>query len=405
MLIFTLAGALEPGFVSYAADSYQGQIDAAKKKREELKNKQSDLQKKIDELTSQKEDIEKYIAELDSEYTAIYEEYETTGADIEEAEGKLSETREALSEIKLKEEEQYNEMKLRVKYMYENGEESVLSLFFAGAGAEQIFNQLEYRQQITKYDNILLANYKETQVKIEETEALLTAELESLNALKEYQEDTLSSLEVLSADKAAELEKLAGELGVDEEMLFTYWDEISAADADINKLVKLEEERIAEEERKRKEEEERIRKLKELEASKSIKNIIWPLPGHTRITSYFGYRVAPTKDASTYHKGIDISANTGTDVVAAIAGTVVTATYAYASGNYIVIDHGNGVRTTYCHASKLLVKAGDEVKRGQVIMKVGSTGVSTGPHLHFGIYINGVAVNPLDYVDSSKVLN
>ncbi|MBR6358964.1 MAG: M23 family metallopeptidase, partial [Lachnospiraceae bacterium] len=89
---------------------------------------------------------------------------------------------------------------------------------------------------------------------------------------------------------------------------------------------------------------------------------------------------------------------------AAIAGKVVTATYSYSSGNYIVIDHGNGVRTIYCHASKLLVKVGDEVKRGQVIMKVGSTGVSTGSHLHFGIFINGTAVNPLDYVDSTKVL-
>ena len=69
-----------------------------------------------------------------------------------------------------------------------------------------------------------------------------------------------------------------------------------------------------------------------------------------------------------------------------------------------MIDHGNGVRTIYCHASKLLVKVGDEVKRGQVIMKVGSTGVSTGSHLHFGIFINGTAVNPLDYVDSTKVL-
>ncbi len=392
------------GNVSYAASSYQSQIDAAKEKQEKLKEKQKELEKKIAELNAEKANIEAYIGALDEQYAAAYEEYELTGEEIAETERRLVDVRAAYERVKAQEEAQYKEMMARVKYMYENGEQPLIGMLFGGADVTEIFNQLEYRQQITKYDNTLLENYKETKRQTAETEACLTAELETLKTLEEYQEANLKGLEQMSADKAAELEALAADLGVDEEMLYEYWDEIQANKDDIDRLVKLEKERIAEEERKRKEEEERLRREAELAASKSIKNIIWPLPGHSRITSYFGYRDAPTKDATTYHKGIDISANTGVDVLAAIAGKVVTATYSYSSGNYIVIDHGNGVRTIYCHASKLLVKVGDEVKRGQVIMKVGSTGVSTGSHLHFGIFINGTAVNPLDYVDSTKVL-
>lgn len=395
---------IPPSVGASAVESYQPKIDEAKKKKAELEEKKKELEKKIDELTSQKEDLESYMAQLDAEYTKLYDEYETTTTDISEAEIKLANTQKALEDVKEKEANQYDTMKKRVKYMYENGETSVWELFLGNASISDVFNQLEYRQQITKYDNELLEKYNATKLETIETEKLYTAELEGLETLKAYQEDELAALEELSAAKSAELMNLADSLGVDEEMLYEYWDELKTADADIDKLTKLEQERIAEEERKRKEEEERLRKEREMAASHSLDNIIWPLKNNTRITSYFGYRDAPTKDATTYHKGIDISANTGTPVLAAIAGKVVTATYSYSSGNYIVIDHGNGVRTIYCHASKLLVKEGDEVGRGQEIMKVGSTGVSTGAHLHFGIFINGTAVDPLKYVSSEKRL-
>lgn len=405
LLMFLAVSVLMPGnFEVSGANSYQPQIDAAKKNKEELEKKKEALEKQMKELTSQKQELEAYMQQLDEAYTELYDEYEQTGLEILAAEVRLDDTRKLLEEVKQKEADQYDTMKKRVKYMYENGETSILELFLGDADLSDIFNQLEYRQQITKYDNNLLKRYNETKLETIRTEELYTAELESLEALNDYQAQELATLEALSADKANELLKLADSLGVDEEMLYLYWDEIRAADADIAKLQKLEQERLAEEERKRKEEEERIRREKELQASHSLENIIWPIPASSRITSRFGYREAPTKDATTYHNGVDIGANTGTDVLAAIAGKVTTATYSYANGNYIVIDHGNGVRTVYCHASKLLVKVGDEVQRGQVIMKVGSTGVSTGSHLHFGLFLNGTAVDPLKYVSYSDKL-
>ncbi len=117
-----------------------------------------------------------------------------------------------------------------------------------------------------------------------------------------------------------------------------------------------------------------------------------------RITSGFGGRTSPTEGASSNHQGIDIGASSGSDIIAAADGTVTISTYSYSAGNYVMINHGGGVSTVYMHCSKLLVSAGETVKKGQVIAKVGSTGYSTGPHLHFGVRLNGSYVNPSKYV-------
>ena len=124
----------------------------------------------------------------------------------------------------------------------------------------------------------------------------------------------------------------------------------------------------------------------------------WPLGIKGRISSYFGARSAPTAGASTYHKGLDIAVAAGTPILASNTGTVVTATYSASAGNYIMIYHGNSTYTVYMHCSKLAVSAGASVIKGQVIGYVGSTGVSTGAHLHFGFSVNGAYVNPLKYV-------
>ena len=130
----------------------------------------------------------------------------------------------------------------------------------------------------------------------------------------------------------------------------------------------------------------------------SVSGFRWPLTVSGRITSYFGYRTSPTAGASSNHKGIDISVPVGSTVVAAKAGTVVTAAYSASAGNYIAISHGDGVYTYYMHCSSLAVSSGAKVSLGQKIALSGNTGVSTGPHLHFAVYAGGTYVNPLSYV-------
>lgn len=134
-------------------------------------------------------------------------------------------------------------------------------------------------------------------------------------------------------------------------------------------------------------------------APPSSTSLIWPCPSSKRVTSEFGGRDAPIAGASSNHQGMDIGAPTGTNIIAAASGEVVISTYSYSAGNYIMISHGNGLMTVYMHCSQLLVSEGASVKQGDVIAKVGSTGYSTGPHLHFGVRVNGVYVNPRNYVN------
>ena len=125
----------------------------------------------------------------------------------------------------------------------------------------------------------------------------------------------------------------------------------------------------------------------------------WVRPcSYTSITSPFGYRESPTAGASTYHQGVDLDTGTGWPVVAARAGTVSIAGWGKAAGNYVQINHHDGFTSIYMHLSSIGVSAGQHVSAGQYIGATGSTGVSTGDHLHFGIALNGVYVNPCSYV-------
>ena len=425
--------------------SYQDEIDAAKAKKEQLEKERKELEAKLEELQKQKDDMNAYIENMDKQYMELMDSIEELEADIAEHGEKLLETQELLIQVKNREAEQYDTMKKRIKYLYENGETSFLDVLFGNGTLTDMLNEMEYRAAIAEYDNGLLERYNATKLQVEAAETLLTAQLEELNAIKVSREFELAQLDVLIQAKADELSALAASIGVDEEMLFNYWDEIVTMGADIEELERLEAERIAEEERKRKEEEERLRREAEerkrkeeeerrrkeeelrkiqeeeerkkkeeenrnyenalLKNSKNLENMLWPVPKSGRITSDYGYRNAPVKGASTFHQGIDIGvgnlARKDRGVVAALAGTVIETGYSKSGGNYIYIDHGNGLTTKYLHAYKVYVKKGQYVERGEEIMEAGTTGYSSGPHLHFGVWINGVSIDPLLYIDYS----
>ena len=399
------------GNEALAGQSYQSAIDKAKKEKEELEKKRKEAADRIAALEADKKSTEEYIQKVDEELSAAYAQMEDLEERIALCADALDAAELELDEAKATKENQYATMKARIKYMYENGETSFWELLTGSDSLEDLLNQVEYRSQIAEYDDNLLKRYEATCEEVKPKEESYALALVELTAEKEEQQLLIDNLAVLVANKAAYMDELTATLGITEEQYFEFYEEIESKELQIADLEEKEKKRIEEEERKRREEEERLKReaeerRKREEALKklgltdetSIDNMIWPFPGDPNIYSYFGYRTSPITGKREYHSGIDIGGAYGADIVASLAGQVTKATWSSMNGNHVVIDHGNGVTTHYLHASKLLVKAGDYVKQGQVIMKCGSTGWSTAPHLHFTIRVNGALVDPCDYV-------
>lgn len=418
--------------------SYEEKLKEAEEKKKELEQKKAEIDKQIQENNSKKEDLLAYIESLDMQIIELNEEIDGLNADIAAAETELEETRAALALAQETEAAQYEAMKRRIQYMYENGESSTLELLLGATSLSDLLNRMEYQKKITEYDENLLASYTAAKLEVENQKKLLEVELENLQTLKETAEFNRATLEQLAADKSAEVEAYAARLEIDTELFYDYAEQITAADADIESIKEEERKRIEEEERRRKEEEakkaaeeeERRKKAEEAKKAaeaaqkaaesesdakrlKAIENVtpkdetdpdkmIWPLPGDGRIYAYFGYRVAPTAGASTYHRGLDIGGVYGASIVASLSGKVIESTYNASRGYYVAIDHGNGLVTYYMHCSKLIAKVGDKVLQGEVIALVGSTGISTGPHVHFSVTENGNYVDPLKYVSYNE---
>ena len=381
------------------ADSKK-KIEENQKKMQELKAQQSEVQEKLAQLGKLKSDAAAYIAKLDQELSALDQQINALGEQMTDKQAEIETTKDALAKAKETEESQYASMKLRIKYMYERGDMSWLDMLFESKSFSDMLNRAEYIREVSAYDRKKLNEYVDTREQIAEQEALLESEYEALDTMKQSAQGKQQDVEALQADKQKELQNYNAKISAANEDLSDMQEDI----AGIQKAIKAEENNIAsiEAEMKRKEEEakKKAQENGKKYETKSLGNISfrWPLPSSSRITSGFGGRSSPTEGASTNHKGIDISAPSGSSIVAAAGGTVVIATYSASAGNYVMINHGGGVYTVYMHMSSISTSVGQSVSAGQKIGAVGSTGYSTGPHLHFGVRSNGTYVNPQSYV-------
>lgn len=368
-------------------------VDAAKGKISSLEEEKKKTEAAIRELEGLKSDTEQYVRSLDAQLDGLNTEISRLEGEISSKETRIQETSVRLEEAGETEQKQYESMKLRIKYMYEKGDSSFLDLLLQSESMAELLNRAEYIAKISEYDRKMLDEYVAVKEGIARDKEQLETERRELVALQESTQAKQVSVKKLAEEKTAELQRVNAQIGEKTAQAEAYEKDIKAQEDQIKKI---------EAELKRQEEE---AKKKAETAGKtyntvSLGNIkfIWPCPSSSRITSGFGDRESPTEGASSNHKGIDIGASSGSNIVAAAGGTVTIATYSYSAGNYVMINHGGGVSTVYMHCSKLLVSVGDTVKQGDVIARVGSTGYSTGPHLHFGIRQNGTYVNPSKYV-------
>jgi len=431
--------------------AYKKKLEAAKKQKAEFEKKKEEQEALIAEFTEEKENIEAYITELDLQMNDISLKIFDLKNEIKDTEAELDKTRKELDEAQARERKQYENMKRRIAYMYENGEVSYFDVLLNSADIADFLNRVEYVQSVVEYDNRLLERYKSAKEDVIAHQELVEASLEELRAMKKNAELEQETMEVLIALKSAEIDKLTEKLGLADEYLFNYMQEISNQEMEIEDIIEAEEKRIEEVERKRREEEERLRKEAEerarreaeekarleaeererLEAEQAkreqqnmdiktpastkgydadaINNVVlsdetnpdrmaWPVPGEYRTFSRFGPRKAPTAGASTYHKGWDIGGEFGAPMVSVLAGTVIDVSYNSSAGNYVKVEHECGLVSVYCHCSRTLVEVGQYVKQNEKLALIGSTGVSTGAHLHFAIQTNGTYIDPAPYI-------
>ncbi len=343
----------------------------------EAQRQQSQAQRKKDEAKAkQSVELEKR-AEIDAQISTVQAEIDAFQSQINEKVSKIEENEkelERLNQALHTENEAYNE---RVKHNVKNGNVSYLEMLFNAKSPEDLLLRLSVMKQMMKYDNKVLDEIEESMVEIEELQNKLIEEKAEVVALKEEQDAKKQVLDTYRAESQAIIDDLQKD--------------IEAFEAQYNAAKKAEEQARA--------------------AANAAANsgryslpanfvggqFMWP-SNTTLVTSPYGYRIHPVTGKQRFHSGVDIGAPYGSSIYASNSGTVVVSGYNSGGyGNYVVINHGGGYSTLYAHCSSLLVSPGQQVSKGQVIAKCGSTGMSTGPHIHFEIQYNGATTNPMQY--------
>lgn len=312
---------------------------------------------------------------IDNQISVLEQEIETTNLIIQSLSEQIAEKEQEIAEAEQQEAREFELFKKRIRAMEENGTASYLGVLLKCESFTELLCKTEVISEIIEYDKKLLASLKATREQIELAKQELERDRAEQNEARENLTSQLEALEI----KYREQNDIIKDLEKDEA---TFISEYEAAMKEMERVNK-----------------EIAKMAAELAKQKAYVGgeYHWPTPGYTKITSEYGNRYHPILKKQSFHSGIDIGAPQGTNVLAANSGEVIVAGWNNAYGNYVVINHGGGQTTLYAHMSKLLVKKGQSVKRGEKIGLVGSTGWSTGPHLHFEISIDGKTKNPKDY--------
>lgn len=363
------------------------QIEAAEEEKKELQNGLTDLKKIKESLEKSKNDLTKYVAELDANLVSIENKIAELKQLIEEKEAEIADTEKKLEEAQRIEQEQYEAMKVRIKFMYEKSDDFYLETLFSADSFGDILNKADYIEQLSAYDREKLDEYALNSQMIQLYKEELETEKELLDEAKAGVMAEQAALEALIGEKEQQITAYQSDINNKEAAIKEYEEDIAAQTAVITALEKA----VAEE------------KAKLLAENGSVITydggvFAWPAPSYTRVSSDYGNRMHPTLGVVKFHNGIDLAAPSGSKILAAYNGKVVASDYNGSMGNYVMIDHGNDLYTIYMHASALYVSRGDTVVKGQHIAAVGSTGRSTGPHLHFGVRLNGSYVSPWNYL-------
>ncbi|MBO5459670.1 MAG: peptidoglycan DD-metalloendopeptidase family protein [Lachnospira sp.] len=374
-------------------------INNAKDKKDEISSKLEDTKKDLEELQQQSEDTRAYIQKLDGKMTALDNSLYELNGKIEDMQLQIEDAEVKLEEAEIDADLQYEAMKLRIKFMYERSDDSYLEILLSSSSLADMLNKADYIAKISQYDREKLAEYQQTIQYIAQTKQELERDYLELDEMKLSLEEQKESLAYVQKEKEKELAVLKQQTDKAAETKAQLEKELEQQE---NEILNLVAKKAAEEEAARREQEANNSNNGNGSSNGSSGGVsesgfIWPTISK-RITSRFG----DTENRTSPHRGLDIGAVkpgvSGDPIYAAASGTVVISTYSASAGNYITINHGNGMSTVYMHCTVLKVSVGQQVTQGQTIGLMGTTGNSTGVHLHFAVIKGGQYVNPLLYL-------
>jgi len=374
--------------LAVSLEDIQDQITDQQANKNELKNELSDLRAEIDAQKKEDQKITAEMAELLAQKQEQASEYEKVLDDLDYIYEQIAQYYDSIK----KAEEDYNaalqKFYTRARIMYRYTQYDSLRLFvesediFEYANRDRLFSRMMENDRAALQELAVMKQDLENKKKIQEQ---FKVDAEKLLAEKEAIIESINNKEKVIAEK---LEASKDALEILEAQEAEIEAESSKIEAEIRKL------------QKEYEKQEQAQKQEQSQTqSQGSSKFIWPSRSSRSISSYYGMRLHPIYGYYRMHTGIDINASHGTDIISCADGVVTSVTYNEGGyGWYIVVYHGNGVSTLYAHCSKVIASKGQQVKQGQVIAIVGSTGASTGPHIHFEVRLDGKHTNPLDYV-------
>lgn len=378
-LVLLTADVTPFGMVQSAAAVTQAEIDALKGENDALAAQKAELEKELKSLQAEKSSALAQKTNIDKQIGVLQSQISVVEKQIREYETLIAQTEQEIRENEAQEAAQYELFCTRVRAMEERGTISYWSVLFHSASFTDLLSAMDFVSEIMESDQNVIDQLRELRTQIEEKKASLEVSLAEQESAKTVL--VTKNAELKEQQKAAE----------------AVLNELKTNEAEYKRLV------AAKEAEMEKQQAEIIRLSRELaiqngDTTETYGGYIWPCSSHY-VTSPLGSRYTGIKGASTNHAGIDIGrVYYTTQAVAAKAGTVIISAYNQYRGNYVVISHGSGNTTTYQHLSKRSVEVGQYVAQGQVVGITGSTGVSSGPHLHFEISEGGKIVDPLKYL-------
>jgi murein DD-endopeptidase MepM/ murein hydrolase activator NlpD len=348
----------------------------------ELQDKHNQISNQINETSTDLENVQTELSALMQELQSINEKIVEFEDQIEQLNGQTEDLVKKIEklEISLKaSEETYSRQKKlleeRLLTLYEAGETSYLDVLLTSRNISDFVSNYYLISEITKYDMELLEDIEREKNSIETNKKLLESQKETLKIIRNNRERVAIVLENTKVIRNNYMNKLTKEERELQEKIDEYEKQVRQIEAEIILITTA-----------------------NLDSEYTGGIMAWPTPGYTRITSRFGMRVHPIDGLYKLHTGVDIAAPIGANFIAVSDGVVIKAEYSGAYGNMVIIDHGGGISTLYAHGSEIVVTLGQTVRRGEPVLKVGSTGYSTGPHAHFEVRVKGVCVDPLNYI-------